>query len=403
MSHWEGFGPYDPDNKNYRDRVQSWNLGQLMRSDVEAGVWRVIAEQDASDGQLKVEIGAFVREVTPPSGIDVPKDWKYMTAPDNKHVGFILDASLAKIKLHPNAPTYDPNLPAPIDPEAGMGGPATASKPPNQGNTKTNTDLRSLLALFTPFRILRTVTPTNKVGGPLTADELPQFQKGELTVAPGQFLLDLSQRDNNWCLVRTIWCKEGWAHSRCLQAIEFPWGLPGVFPFLISGGAVDPSWDQDRVVEEARKRGLDSSEEKDDIVARITAWESLRTASLPMRFVTQARSAEEARVQFLASEFVLEIGEADEQGKVAVVSFEGDSGVIDRDNLSSTVLAAWDVRITPEELLPLLNPRVPITGTGGQNRQADKDEREEEATDSGKKHPFEDDIEGQPCKKPKMT
>ena len=90
MNHWEGFaGPAfamtAAQAETRRARVQAWDLGADVRYDVATGLWRMLADQEgpSEDGSLRqndlaAKRGAFVREVYPPEGLEVPDGSRYM-------------------------------------------------------------------------------------------------------------------------------------------------------------------------------------------------------------------------------------------------------------------------------------------------------------------------------------
>lgn len=289
--HWEAFGPADASDATHRNVVQNWNLAQLMRDDIATGVWWVTAEQDGSDGQLAVKVGAFVREAKPPLGVNVPIGWRYMSTADDQNFGLVAVGNVLQIKVHRSAPTPVENGADPINPEVikvikalpGSGFNKTDNYHADQ-NAAMLAALSSINILATKFHIFRTIKPTNKVGDRLTDEELPQYTRDDFNFEDGHFLLDLGQREDSWVRVRTIDGNEGWAHARCLQSLENPWSLPGLMPFL-QLHLSDGSWNATRIVEEARKRGLDTIGNTDEVMTRIVAWQSLRTEYLPMRLV----------------------------------------------------------------------------------------------------------------------
>jgi hypothetical protein len=106
VNHWEGFG-VSTDNE-HRAVVRTWNLGRLMREYIARGAWRVIAAQAAENGQIGVEVGAFVHEATPPTDLQVPVGSMYVATANNERFGLISNERLVRIGLRLNAP-------APVD------------------------------------------------------------------------------------------------------------------------------------------------------------------------------------------------------------------------------------------------------------------------------------------------
>jgi hypothetical protein len=83
QSYWEGFAA-PRDKENYRDEVRrqviyDWNLGREMNTDIENGVWRVIADcEGAGVNDLSVRAGHFVRAAEPHKTVKVPTGWRYV-------------------------------------------------------------------------------------------------------------------------------------------------------------------------------------------------------------------------------------------------------------------------------------------------------------------------------------
>ena len=149
-----------------------------MREHIEAGVWRVIRNQVAANGDVTVEVGAFVHAVPTPEGFNVPAGSRFVATASKQTQLAISEDDLIQIELHPNAP-------APL-----AGGPPNIDegewRKDNKGKNNAHDDVKAeidaaLKVVLDGVNILaffRGVPPTNRVGGPLTPDELPSFTRG---------------------------------------------------------------------------------------------------------------------------------------------------------------------------------------------------------------------------------
>jgi hypothetical protein len=385
VGHWEGFGPPNHSDAAHRNLVRSWNLGAAMREHIKMGTWRVIVGQEATNGQIAVQVGAFVHEVPVPAGFNVIEGMRYVATADEQHFGLIPNESLIRIELHDTAPTDVP------------GGAKNKNEEDSKHNKKGENDIHDdkrkemvdivnsfVVSVANTLAIFRTVTPTNRIGGQLTEDELPLFTRDRFQSGLGEFLLDLGKRDGHWVLVRTIDGKEGWVHERGLQLLERPWNLPSCPPFNVTWSPHNWSWCQDEIDDQLRKRGLSSSGSRETDFGRIINYERTRTASLPMKVVDyddeeQERPRWSDSSEILDKELVLEAAVVDNVA-TEITSFDRETWVIGSDELIHVPQAAWGINMTPEELTALM-ATVRVTSTASEqvlNKAEERKSKEKE-------------------------
>jgi hypothetical protein len=372
VNHWEGFGDSTSTDNEHRAVVRNWNLGRLMREYIARGVWRVIIAQAAENGQISVEVGAFVHEATPPTDLRVPVGSSYVATANNESLGLISKERLLRIGLHLNAPApvdggaehidLDDNL---IDKKG--------KKNEYDDQTKAlaaafQASMTSWLGSQNTLRIFRTIIPLNRIGGPLTSAELPLFTKDDFELGFGKFVLDLGERDGHWFLVRTIDSKEGWAHERCLQTLEHPWNLPPLVSFKIACTPVNYNWNGNEVEDQLQKRGLTSKGDRKRDFDQLIGWDMQRTASLPMRKIDFETRKYELEIwsdasEILDKELVLETSVINHLGS-EITSFDRETSFIGSHRHRSITGAAWGIKMTVDELATLMNTvRAAVTAT----------------------------------------
>ena len=363
-NHWEGFGA-STDNE-HRAIVRNWNLGRLMREYIARGTWRVIAAQAEENGQIGVEVGAFVHEATPPTDLQVPVGSMYVATANNERSGLISNERLVRIGLHLNAPAPVDGGAEHIDLDDNL-----KAKGSNKSRKKENDDQKEALAAAfqasmnswlgsqNTLRIFRTIIPLNRIGGWITNDERPLFFKDGFELGFGKFVLDLGERDGHWFLVRTIDSKEGWAHERCLQISEHPWNLPSLVPFKIACTPVNYNWSGNEVEDQLQKRGLTLKGDRKSDFDQLRGWDMQRTASIPMRTIDFGTEERERGIwsdasEILNKEMVLETSVIENLGS-EIISFDRETSFIGSVINIPITGAAWGIRMTADELATLMN------------------------------------------------
>ncbi|KAE9364251.1 hypothetical protein N431DRAFT_563613 [Stipitochalara longipes BDJ] len=404
VNHWEGLGPPAMLNATRRNLVRDWNLGGLMRQHIAAGVWRVTRDQVGVGSRPTVATGAFVHAATPPEGVDVPEGSRYVTVANEEHFLIISEENLIPIVLHAMAPTAVEGGVEHIN--------VHASGATNKGKNNVHNDQKSELAVtlsafldsFNTLAFFRAVAATKRIGGNLNDQELPLFSRDNFRFNDGDFLLDLGARDGPWARVRTIDSKEGWAHARRLQALELPWNLPRVVPFKIIWTLLDFSWDAAELGDEQRRRGLIPTGNRKNDFGILRSWDEKRTAVLPMRLMDYLDDGQKRGVWWLWSdnteildkELVLEAAVVEKDVTTKIVSFDRETAIIANDEFLHIPQAAWGIKMTPEELVNLVETigKVP-SATEQSPKKAEAKKEEEAPSNGGAKRPRDEDNEGQ--------
>lgn len=393
LNHWEGFGAITDDE--HRVVVRDWNLARLMREYITRGAWRVIVAQAAENGQIGVEVGAFVHAATPPADLQVPVGSIYVATPNNERLGFISNERLVRIGLHLNAPKPAERGAEHIDLDDNLKVEGSKKGKKNEHDEQKKAlaaafqaSMNSWLGSQNTLRIFRTIIPLNRIGGPLTTDELPLFVKDGFELGFGRFVLDLGERDGHWFLVRTIDSKEGWAHERCLQTLEHPWNLPSLVSFKITCNPVNYNWKGDEVADQLRKRGLTSKGDRKSDFDQLRGWDMQRTASLPMRTIDLGTEEQERGIwsdasEILDKELVLETSVIDSLGS-EIIGFDRETSFIGFHRHIATTGAAWGIKMTADELATLMNTvRAAVTASEQALGRAGKGKADETTESQG--------------------
>ncbi len=139
-------------------------------------------------------------------------------------VAQISEDQLVQITLHPNAPNAIVGGAALID--GNDTGAANNGNNINEDqNNEFDTSLKDMLDRINKLAFFCAKLPTNRIGGDLSYNEIPPFNKDfDFNIVNGKFFLDLGLRDVAWVRIRHMdsmqLVREGWAHARCLQALE---------------------------------------------------------------------------------------------------------------------------------------------------------------------------------------
>ncbi|PMD37690.1 hypothetical protein L207DRAFT_586027 [Hyaloscypha variabilis F] len=411
FNHWEGFGAPARSDASHRSVVRNWNLGGLMRRDIAAGVWRVTQDQQRN-GVVIISAGAFVHAATPPGGVKVPEGSRWVATADERMAAQIPEDQLVQIALHPNALNAIVGGAALID-----GNDAGAANNGNNINedqkNEFDTSLKDILDRINKLAFFRAIIPTNRIGGDLSYKEIPPFNRDfDFNIVNGQFFLDLGLRHGPWVRVRHMdsmqLVREGWAHARCLQALENAWNLPSTVPFNVIWNPVGVGfWDDAMMADEQRKRGLKpSGDEKKDLDI-LRAWDAARTASLPMGSINAVDRAEGDGVwsdgtDVLVGEVVLQAETIKEGDKIKIVSFDRETARIRNHNFSplkDSVEEPWGIKMTPEELDALMKI-VRQKSSAAAPAPENAGEEGEPAGNGGTKHPRDEDEDDEDPKAP---
>ncbi|CZR62866.1 uncharacterized protein PAC_12763 [Phialocephala subalpina] len=232
--HWESFGPPLASSRSGRRRVRNWNLGAMVRADIEAGVYVVTEEirsfqrsqrlpsspgsaPPSPDASVFAHVGHFVRPQVIPRALDVPADHIYVRlcrstsyAPGVEEQT-VLRASIQQIVPHESAPEPD------LDPES-------RSDPPWRGIPVQATSAG--IGRQVPFRIVRCIAVANKIGGAIADERGPNFDALDgFNTAIGDFFLDSLSRPNELAVITNIAGIQGHVQLRKLQDLKGALGL----------------------------------------------------------------------------------------------------------------------------------------------------------------------------------
>jgi hypothetical protein len=188
---------------------------------MEKGVWMVTEDcEETNKRELAVRAGAFVRDAV--SDIPVPHNSKFVVAYDGTQ-GLVPRTRLRKMELHPEAyPPRSPGLQSPVSSPEPDVQPEEELQPEPETNSKPELRQDEGATQDMVLKFFRAVRITNKIGRATVVD----FRIGRFVFISGDFLLDGSIGQHGMPTVTDINGKTGQAHSRRLQSLERPWGLP---------------------------------------------------------------------------------------------------------------------------------------------------------------------------------
>lgn len=196
-NHWEASGsPTTMNTPARRNFARDWNLGEQMRQHIAAGVWRVTRDQLGDSGEVRVAVGAFVHALPIPDKIDVPAGSRFVATASERAFLTIPEDDLVQIELHPNAPNAVEGGAESIDDP----NPETEEEKKSDSNVHDDVQkgidaaLKAVLDKVNVLTFFRGITPTNRVGSALAAEELPSFTRVNFQVTKENFFLDLGER-----------------------------------------------------------------------------------------------------------------------------------------------------------------------------------------------------------------
>lgn len=401
ISHWCAFAVKTELTGASAHRAVSlaWNLHTAAREDGEAGVWVVHTPcLGTPEGVLRLYKGLFVRQITVPEGMVVPKGHMFMMTPDESQRGFVPITNLTRIEVveptdsrRPSVATsvnsaateymealIDPEvLPAEPkstvqEPELTMDQPKTVMKRPKMAKKQPRMTAKPKLTLQGPldFEIFRTIPATNKIG------ELYEHDRKKIVdgffYGDGDFLLQHVDYPDNSTMINIIG-EAGYAKFRTLQHLRDAWGLPAVLPgpparMTMSNTVV-------QLKEGAQARGLPLNGLKKDILNRIERFDKTKgldsfSSQLPMYRVLNdipSFAGPPKMPPFLATEVVLRFDDGDkDDARAFVKDYEGQTGRIALEDLEM-LDAAWGITVGSGEL------RVILDGMHGKGKKRKRD------------------------------
>ncbi|KAF8859853.1 hypothetical protein BDZ45DRAFT_801317 [Acephala macrosclerotiorum] len=362
-AHWEGLAITNgkPSGERTR-RVRAWGLGTEVENDVKNGVWIVEGDigGEGIEHMLEARSGSFVREVSPPPGLQVPEGMRYMEHSNGENVGLVFEFDIRCVEdIHANAPTADTDPAWVVNEGPSNVEPKPKPNPMKQtipGSTKPILATEMYRGVPTPFVIFRTVEITDKIGTiPKTIDDEVKYIDS-YTYGNGDFVLQTGETypRNGTTIVTKIEGGEGYVRNRVLQTVFSPWGLQDTLPVAADIGLTVAS-SAEAIRSEAQKWGMEEvSKNKARAIKDIKEFQDARTCYLPMyrvleeiETITIKTFADgEEKIIFQEGEIVLG-GLGAHKGQREVTDFEGYVAMLPDEQLE-LINRPWNLRLSNE-------------------------------------------------------